>query len=86
MAALSGRIQHDTQVQWLSLVENNAGNGSGENLSNLCALAKNVPFKDPMPPEIKVVVDAVARVAQTNIYDPELIDKAKLAIARFSKV
>lgn len=82
MSTLAVTVQLETQVSWLSLIEDNAKNGSAENISNLCDLAKDIPFKDPIPAEVKAVIDGVKKVVQDHFLDRQLHlhEKASLAL------
>jgi hypothetical protein len=82
MSTLAITVQLETQVSWLSLIEDNAKNGSAENISNLYDLAKDIPFKDPMPAEVKAVIDGVKKVVQDHFLDRQLHlhEKASLAL------
>ncbi len=79
-SSLSLQIQQDAQIGWLNYVQTNAKYGAAENIRNLCDLATRVPFKEPMSEQIQSVVTSVSNIATTKIYDPDLCEKASLAL------
>lgn len=72
-------------LSWLLLVQYHAPIASTESREILLTLSHTLPKIDFPDPTLTSVIEAIQAFACTKIYDPDLEEKASLAIDRLSK-